>query len=429
MSESPPTDRSERADPIDRAERARRSGGSGLEDLVREGDRILLATGPSEPASLIEELLEVAERRELRLELLQVLAGSREQIMAASPRHSIRPIVPGRGRHGHPAHAEVLPMSLMQLARSIATGDLRIDGVLFSGRLIDQERVNLGICIDIIELACETARFRAVEINDALPLVPSPSALPLERCEYVVRTSCEPLIHADQIATAATTTIGDYIATLVPDGSCIELGIGRAVAGVADALIAAGPSITVHSGMLSDWTQGLVDNGIADRTLPCTEGASAIGTVALGSREFYTWLDGQRSVRLVDSRHAQDPAHLAGLGSFVAINAASRVDCSGQVGAHGAVAARMAVGGLLDFAVGGTYGGRSIIALESVDQQGRSRVVPQLSTVQLPGSLVTHVVTEYGVAQLSGRTWAERARELIAIAHPEHRGELRRMIT
>ncbi len=93
------------------------------------------------------------------------------------------------------------------------------------------------------------------------------------------------------------------------------------------------------------------------------------------------------------SRHAQDPAHLAGLGSFVAVNAASRVDSTGRTGAEDDVSGRMAVGGLLDFAVAGTYGGRSIVTLESVDRHGRSRIVPRLSTVQLPGSLVTHVVT------------------------------------
>ncbi|MDQ3734057.1 MAG: hypothetical protein M3400_08695 [Actinomycetota bacterium] len=406
---------------------ADQGGGCGLEGLLRDGDRILLATGPSEPTTLIEELLGVAERRHLSLQLLQVLPGSREQIMAASPRHSIRPIVPGRGAKWHPAHAEVLPMSMMQLARSIASGEMRIDGVLFSGRLIDEARVNLGICIDVVELACDTARFRAVEINEALPLVPSASWIPLERCDYAISTSRAPLAQDKPVTTSpAATAIGEYVATLVPDGSSIELGIGRSVAGVAAALIGHRRSITVHSGLLSDWTQALVENGIADRVLPCTQGAPVVGTVALGSPAFYEWIDEQQSVRLIDSRHAQDPAHLAGLGSFVAINAASRVDCAGQMGAEHGATARMAVGGLLDFAVAGTYGGRSIVALESVDRQGDSRIVPQLSNVQLPASLVTHVVTEYGVAQLGARTWSERKRELIAIAHPDHRAHLRR---
>lgn len=408
---------------------ADRTGPSRLDDLVRDGDRILLATGPSEPTTLIAELLAVAERRELSLQLLQVLPGSREQIMSASPRHSIRPIVPGRGRHGHPEHAEVLPMSMMQLARSIASGDVTIDGVLFSGRLIDGDRVNLGICIDVVELACQTARFRAVEINEALPLVPSPSAIPLARCEYVIRTNTEAMDLPSAVVTPAAAAIGEYVATLVPDGSSMELGIGRSVAGVPDALITVGRSISVHTGLLSDWTQALVENGIADRNLPCTDGAPVVGTVALGSAAFYEWIDEQPSVRLVDSRHAQDPAHLAGLGSFVAINAASRVDCAGQIGDEDGTASRMTVGGLLDFAVAGTYGGRSIVALESVDRQGRSRLVPRLSTVQLPASLVTHVVTEYGIAQISARTWPERAGALIAIAHPDHRAALRRAIS
>lgn len=417
--------------PADRAAPTR------LVDLLRDGDRILLATGPSEPTELIEELLAAADQRGFGLELLQVMTGSRERILSASPRHAVRPIVPGRGRPEHPDRTEVLPMSMMQVLRCIASGELRIDGVLFSGRQLDGHRVNLGICVDVLAEAGKHARFRAVEINAGLPLVPSPSVLDLDSCEYVVRTRRDPLPLPAAPCTPVAAAIGAHIAGLVQDGSAVELGIGRALVGVADALIAEKRSIAVHSGLLSDWTRTLVESGVAERRLPCADPAAAsgvnvakevvaVGTVAMGSADFYTWLDERSSVELVESRHAHDPNHLAGLGSFVAINAGSRVDCSGQMGAEGDVAARMAVGGLLDFAVAGTYGGLSIVAVESVDSRGRSRIVPRLSTVQLPGSLVTHVVTKYGVARLSARTWSQRMGELIAVAHPDHRAGLRR---
>lgn len=396
-----------------------------LGDLVRDGDRIIVATGPSEPPTLIDELLDVAEQRRIGFQLVQVLTGSREAILSASARHTVRPIVQGRRQAGQP-HVDVLPMSMSQLARSIASGELPVDGVLFSGRCIGGDRVNFGICIDVVEVACERARFRAVEINDALPLVPGPLPLPLARCEYVIRSTHPPLALPSPVRSPAATAIGENVATLVDDGSVVEIGLGRSLSGVAEALVNAGRRIAVHSGLLSDWTQTLVDNGIADRPLACADGVAAVGTASMGTSDFYSWLDRRETVRLVDSRHAHDPGHLAGLGSFVAINAASRIDCAGQVGAEGVATARMAVGGLLDFAVAGAYGGRSIVALESVDAHGRSRLVPRLSTVQLPASLVTHVVTEYGIARLTARTWSERARELITVAHPDHRADLRR---
>ena len=396
--------------------------------LLRDGDRILVATGPSEPTTLIEALLEAADDRQLSLELVQVLTGSREQILSAPARHKVRPIVAGRGRSAHPDRIEVLPMSMWQLARAINSGEMPIDGVLFSGRQLDVQRVNLGICIDIIEVACERARFRAVEINQALPLVPSPAEMPLDRCEIVIRTEQELLAKPMPVRGPVAEAIGGHLACLVPDGSCLEIGVGRSLSALPEALSKRNRHVSVHSGLVDDATRALVESGVADQPLACAGGAVAVGTAAMGSADFYRWLDRRGSIRLVDSRHAHDPCHLVGLGSFVAINAASRVDCTGQVGAGVDVAGRLAVGGLLDFAVAGSYGGLSIVALESVDGQGDSRLVHRLPAVQLPASLVTHVVTEYGVARLSGRTWSERAREMIAVAHPDHRAGLRREI-
>lgn len=201
----------------------------------------------------------------------------------------------------------------------------------------------------------------------------------------------------------------------------LQLGIGRALAGVSDALVGKGLALSVHSGLVSDWTRRLVDEGVACRPLPCAKRAPLAAAAAMGSAGFYRWLDRRSSVRL-------DEGHLAGLGGFVAVNSASRVDMSGQVGVPGEVASQRGVGGLLDFAVAGACGGKSIIALESLDRSGRSRIVPTLTAVVLPSPLVTHVVTEYGVAQLANRTWAQRVRQLVSIAHPQHRAELRRAI-
>jgi acyl-CoA hydrolase len=109
-----------------------------------------------------------------------------------------------------------------------------------------------------------------------------------------------------------------------------------------------------------------------------------------------------------------------GLRPFVAINSAMAVDVRGQVGLFKNMPDAYPPGGLLDFAIAGAYGGLSIIALTSQTSDHRSRVVADLGAVHLPGSLVSHVVTEYGVAEVRGRSESERRTALLAIAHPDH---------
>lgn len=396
-----------------------------LGDLLRDGDRVLVATGAGEPACLVEGLLAGASARGIRLEIVQVLTGSRGRVLdAVRDGHRVVSPVPGRGDG---AAAEVLPSSMMQLARAIESGALGIDALLFSGVRAGASAVTPGLCVDLVPVAFERARLRAVELNAGLPDVPA-DPLPLDRCELVVECDHPPPVLTATAADATAQAIAGHVAELVDDGDVLEIGVGRTLAGVADALVEAGVGIAVHTGMVSDWARRLVDAGVAERPLGCGGGASVLGAVAMGSPELYLWLDGNDAVRLAGSLHAHDPAHLAELGGFTAVNAVSRVDCFGQVGVAAEVASVRAVGGLLDFATAGAYGGRSVVVLDSVDRAGRSRIVPSVPATQLPSPLVTHVVTEHGVADLAHRTWAERARELIAVAHPDHRAELRRAL-
>lgn len=395
-----------------------------LAGLVRDGDRILVATGTGEPTVLVPQLLEAAGRVGATLELIQVMTGSRGGILAARSRgHRLRVPVPG---HGGPVEAEeILPSSMRQLAHAIDTGELRVDGVLFGATSVDAERLAPALCVDLVPIAFRHARFRAAECNTAMPRVLTDETFARSACEVVADSDVAPPTLEPSAVDEVARQIGANVASLIRDGDLLELGIGRPLAGVADALCERGASVSVHTGLTSDWTQTLVEAGVADRPPACDD-HPVVASVAMGSREFYRWLDNSSAVRLVGSLHAHDPAHLMGLGRFIAVNAASRVDLYGQVGVGAEIADRRVVGGLLDFAVAGAYTGASVIAVTSVDRAGRSRIMPSVEAVQLPAGLVTHVVTEHGVAALAGRTWQERRTAMIEVAAPEHRENLRR---
>lgn len=395
-----------------------------LTGLVRDGDRVLVATGAGEPSVLVPYLLEAADRAGATLEIVQVMTGSRGGILAArSDGHRLRVPVPG---HGGPVEPEeVLPSSMRQLAQAIATGDLRIDGLMFGATSPEAETLAPALCVDLVPIAFPRSRYRAVECNAAMPHVLTDEVFVRSECDVVIDSDVAPptldLSEADDV----TRQIGANVASLVRDGDVLELGIGGSLAGVADALNDRGVSVSVHTGLMSDWTRTLVEAGTADRPPACDD-HPVVASVAMGSPEFYSWLDHSSAVRLVGSLHAHDPAHLMGLGRFVAVNAASRVDLHGQVGVGAEIADRRVVGGLLDFSVAGAYAGASVIAMRSVDREGRTRILPGVGAVQLPAGLVSHVVTEHGVAVLAGRTWQERRTAIIEVAAPEHRETLRR---
>jgi acyl-CoA hydrolase len=394
-----------------------------LEALVRRGDRVLVASGAGEPGTLVDALVDLAARQDLDLEIVQIQTGSSGRVLDAAATGN-RVVLPVPARGALPPGVEILPLSMFQLARAIADGTLRIDGVLFAGVPDGGDGVLPGLCVDVVPVAFAHARWRAVELDEGLPWVPA-EPLPLGSCELVVHGCSTPAPLEPPAVGPAARTIGEYVAELVEDGAALEVGVGRALAGIGGALARSGVELSVHTGLASDWTRDLVEAGVACRKLDCAAGAPVLASVAMGSADFYGWLDGRPELRLVDSLHAHDPAHLMALGGFAAVNAATRVDLAGQVGVPEGAGSRRAVGGLLDFATAGAYAAGSIVAVESLDRRGRSQVVPTLTDVQLPSQLVTHVVTEHGVARLAGKTWPQRVREMIAVAHPDHRDELR----
>jgi acetyl-CoA hydrolase len=395
-----------------------------LRELVRDGDVCFVSTGGGEPRVLLRELVhEVAPYRD-NLGFLQVLTGSAGELLrVADHGHTISTPVPaGLVGPGAPG-VRLLDASMRQCAADIASGVQRLDGALLTVRR-SGDRLYPFPAVDLAMVAFERARFRAVEVIADGPVAPRAPCFGVGDVDYLVAAEDRPAGLAVIPQDDVSRRIGARVAELVPPDAVLELGVGRALASVADALVAAGRPLAVHTGLVADWVRTLVEGGVARRPLDCAGGGSVVGTVALGSAGFHDWLSTTDAVTLADSRHAQDPLHLGGLTPFVAVNSAPVVDLTGQVGLPPDVGDGPGAGGLLDFAVAGAYGGLSVIALRSVGSAGRSRIVPRLSTVHLPANLVTHVVTEHGTADLRGRTAAERRARLIAIAHPDHRGEL-----
>ena len=240
-----------------------------------------------------------------------------------------------------------------------------------------------------------------------------------------------PLVEAHSvIPTDADKTIAGYVAERIPDGATIQAGIG----GMPNALLGmlkGHRELGIHTELLSDGVIDLVEAGVITGTRKVLRRGKIVTTLALGSKRLYDFLHENSSVDFAPVDWVNDPRVIARQPSFVAINATTEVDLYGQCASE-TVAGRYysSSGGQYDFSRGAMYseGGQGFIVLQSTTRNGSmSKIRPTLT----PGSVVTtskntvdKIVTEFGIAEMRGRTIRERAQQLIGIAHPHFRDEL-----
>jgi acyl-CoA hydrolase len=240
-----------------------------------------------------------------------------------------------------------------------------------------------------------------------------------------------PLVEAHSvIPTDADKTIAGYVAERIPDGATIQAGIG----GMPNALLGMlkdHRDLGIHTELLSDGVIDLVEAGVITGTRKVLRRGKIVTTLALGSKRLYDFLHENSSVDFAPVDWVNDPRVIARQPSFVAINATTEVDLYGQCASE-TVAGRYysSSGGQYDFSRGAMYseGGQGFIVLQSTTRDGSmSKIRPTLT----PGSVVTtskntvdKIVTEFGIAEMRGRTIRERAQQLIGIAHPHFRDEL-----
>ena len=398
-----------------------------LKRYLQPGDTVLVSAGTGEPLALIEALIEAAaELGGPGIRAIQVTSHGSERLAEASgPALTLWTPVPNTKSRKAIAEgrAVLYPETIASLLRAIQDGSLRLGGVLVQGREIDARTASPGLVADMMLVAWEHARFRALELNDRLPRIRSEGLLDIARAEIVVRSSREPTEIPEETPSAHAVRIGEYVAEIVPDGATLELGIGRALAGIVPALNAHRRDLAMHTGIVGDAAMHLITGGAVSR--PIRGKALAVGATAMGTHRFYAWADDNELIALVDSRIAHNRIALAATPRFTAVNSALQVDLEGNVNLTsrgGRVVS--SVGGAGDFAAGGASGEASIIALMSTSAQGTSSLVPAADAKSIPHTHVTHVVTEHGIARIRDLDPRGRARALAAIAAPEHRAAL-----
>jgi acetyl-CoA hydrolase len=311
------------------------------------------------------------------------------------------------------------------------SGYMPIDAVLLNLSPPDEHGYcSLGTSIDATLAAMQAAPIRLAQINPQMPRTLGDGFVHISRLTHVVSVD-EPLLEAPPpTLTEVHHRIGDHLAELIPDGATLQLGIG----GIPDAVLcklAGHKDLGIHSEVVSDGILPLVESGVITGARKNINRGKIVATFLNGTRRLFDFVDNNPMVEMRPCDYTNDTRVIFRLDNMVAINSAIEIDLTGQVCAESmGSAVYSGVGGQMDFLRGAALsnGGKPIIALSSTAKGGAvSRIVPSLQIgagVTTTRAHVHYVATEYGVTNLHGLDLAERARALIALAHPDFRDEL-----
>lgn len=402
-----------------------------LAELVRPGDRILFGQATGEPRALTTTLVE----QRARLGGVEVFLGAMLSD-TFQPEHAdgIRfRALGGLGTNARLSRAgvlEVVPCHISAVPGLISDGSIGADVVFVQLSPPDAEgRYSLGPVADYLRPALERARVVVGEVNEHVPWTCGDTAVEPGRLDRIVRSAHAPLEVPQTPPGEAERRVGQHVAERVPDGAVLQLGIGS-IPEVMCGALGEKRDLGVHSGMISDGVADLMEAGVITNRRKAIDPGATVTGVLLGGRRLFDFAHRNPAIQMRPATYTHGASVLARLERFVSVNTAVEVDLTGQVNAEVAGSLHVgAVGGAVDYVRGAaaSAGGTAIIALPSTARGGSvSRIVARLgagvtSTARSDTDLV---VTEYGVAELWGRSLRERACSLIRIAHPDFRAEL-----
>lgn len=401
---------------------------------ISRGRRILIGSGAAEPGRLVQALVDHGDHLADN-EIVHLLTLGPAPYVERGLEHRFRHTAFFIGANVrdavHEGRADFMPVFLSEIPQLIRSRRVRIDVVLIQVTPPDRHGyTSLGVSVDIVRAAVDAADLVIAEINPHMPRTLGDSLLPMSRISWVVPTDAPVFELAAEAPDPVSEQIGCHIAKLVPNGATLQTGIGRIPNAVLRAL-GNHHDLGIHTEMCSDGVMDLVEAGVVTGRRKAVLPGKVVTSFVMGSKRLYDWADDNPVIEMRPSDFTNDPFMISRHDDMVAINSALAVDLTGQVAADTLMGRFFSgIGGQVDFVrgAGRSRGGKPIIALPSTARNGTtSRIQPALEEgagVVTSRGDVRYIVTEYGVADLWGKTIRGRALALIEIAHPDFRSEL-----
>lgn len=393
-------------------------------DLVTSGSTVALGHLGVEPITLTAELWSRADRlRDVTLLSGMMVTGYPFLRDPDGPFRLKTWFMPGTLLSGdmRDVRADYLPFGWAQTARYLRSGVIDV-AIVQVGEADAEGYHSLGVSVGQHRPMVDGARLVIAEVNAAMPRTLGDSLIHESRIDVLVRGDHELIAFPNRVPGEVELAIGRRAAELVPDGATVQFGIGSIPGAMLKGLVDLGRRDLRILSQVTDPARELIEAGC------CDDGPSALVGEVLGTTDLYRWSHQNPAIRMADALSTHALESFCGRGRFVSVNSALEIDLLGQVNSEWLGDRQVgAIGGSLDFGIAAQMAhNKSVIALNSATNKGKSRIVPMLGRgpVTIQRSLVEFVVTEYGVADLRTLTAAERARSLAAIAHPDHRESL-----
>ena len=402
--------------------------------VIKDGDRVVFGHAVGEPIIFQRTMAQMAQQFHNVEVAHMVYLGSGEYLQPGMEdhfRHNAL-FVGGPARKAIAENrADYTPAFFSDVPHMFRNGELPVDVFAFTCSPPDERGyVSIGLSCDYGWQAAKSAKTVIAEVNPNMPRTFGESFIHVTDIDGFL-LSWEPLPEAKPPRiTEEDKKIGKYIADLVHDGDCLQLGIG-AVPDAVCSFLGDKKNLGVHSEMFSDGVLPLFEKGVINGSCKQRDVGRACVTFLMGSRKLYDFVNNNPMIQMMPVDVCNNPAIISQNDNVVSINSCVQVDLQGQVCAEAIGLKQISgIGGQMDFVRGANLskGGRSIIALHSTTKdESESKIVTTITTggpVTTSRCDVNYIVTEYGVAQLRGQTLRERAKRLIAIAHPKFRAEL-----
>ncbi len=403
---------------------------------IRSGDQIFVHGGAATPSVLLEALTDRApELREVGIIHLHTEGPAPHLApeLAASFRHRAL-FIGGNARVAvNEGRADYVPIFLSDIPELFTSRALPLDAVLLNVSPPDAHGFcSLGTSVDAALAAMASAELVIAQLNRSMPRTLGDSFVHVRDIDLAVEVDQPPHPHRVGEVGEVERQIGSFVAELVPDRATLQMGIGSIPAAVALALRDK-RDLGIHTELFTDSVLDLVEAGAVTGAAKEINPGKIVTAFLMGSQRLYDFVDDNPMIEMRPVDYTNDTAVIRRFRRMVAINSAISIDLTGQVSAD-SIGTRFysGVGGQMDFMRGAALAaeGRAIIALPSMAAGGAisriAAVLPPGAGVVTTRAHVRTVVTEYGVAELFGRTIRERAEALIAIAHPDVRDELAR---
>jgi 4-hydroxybutyrate CoA-transferase len=409
------------------------------EDAVKyipSNSRVVLGHAVAEPFKLVEAMVKNKKNYE-NVEIVHMVAMGKGEYtkpeMDGHFRHNALFVAGSTREAVNTGRADYTPCFFSEVPKLFTEGYMDVDVALVHlSRPDENGYCSFGVSVDYTKPAAEAARIVIAEVNNKMPRTMGDSFIHVSDIDCIVETSYDLAELKPPNIGEIEESIGENCAKLIEDGDTLQLGIG-AIPDAVLMFLKDKKDLGIHTEMFSDGVIDLVESGVINNKKKTLHKDKMVVTFLMGTKKLYDFVDNNEDVEFYPVDYVNDPKVIMQNDNMISINSCIQVDLMGQVVSESIGLKQFSgVGGQVDYVRGASManGGKSIIAMPSTASKGRvSRIVPFItegSAVTTSRNDVNYVVTEYGIANLKGKTLKDRAKALIDIAHPDFRDELQK---